>query len=170
MAVVRLPAGQQISIRPIRPGDGPELQAAYDRLSPRSQYHRFLAPKPHLSRSETRYLVNVDGHNHAALVATPVDDDCAIVAVARYVRLPDDPQAAEFAIVVGDEWHGRGVASALMVRLAEMARAHGITRFRATMLAENGPAHRMVRRIPGRIVRERHAGIVDELEIELAAV
>ena len=158
-----------VSIRPIRPDDGPELQAAYDRLSPRSQYHRFLAPKPHLSNRETRYLVDVDGHNHAALVATPVDDDRAIVGVARFVRLPDDPQAAEFAIVVGDEWHGQGVATALMARLAEVARAHGITRFRATMLAENGPAHRMVRRIPGRVVRERHAGIVDELEVELAA-
>lgn len=168
MNVVRLPSGREVSIRPIRPADAAELQAAYDRLSPRSQYQRFLAPKPHLTRSETRYLVDVDGHNHAALVATPVDDDRRILAVARFVRLPEAPHTAELAIVVGDEWHGLGLASALVARLAEVGRRQGITHFRATMLAENGPAHRMVRRIPGRVVRQHHAGIVDELEVELA--
>jgi GNAT superfamily N-acetyltransferase len=168
MAYVRPPA-REVSIRPIRPDDAGALQAAYDRLSPRSQYQRFLAPKPHLTRSETRYLVGADGHNHLALVATPADDDRRILAVARCVRLPEDPQTAEVAIVVGDEWQGLGVASALMARLAELARGEGITRFRATMLAENLPAHRMVRRIPGRVVRERHGGIVNELEVELGA-
>src|SRR5436305_11356838 len=119
MEKVRLPSGRQLLIRPICAGDGPALQAAYDRLSPRSKYRRFLAPKPHLSLADARYLVQVDGRDHVALVATPPHDPQQIVAVARFVRVPDDPQAAEFALVVGDGMQHEGVGSLLLARLTE---------------------------------------------------
>jgi RimJ/RimL family protein N-acetyltransferase len=168
MDVVRLPDGRGVRIRPIHSGDGPALRAAYDRLSPLSQYRRFLAPKPHLSGGETRYLVTVDGSDHVALVATPEADPEMIVAVARFVRLPDDPRAAEFAVVVGDDYHRQGVAAELLERLSREARLHGIERLRATVLAENLPAQRMVRRaLPGEIITDHQAGIVSEIEVRL---
>lgn len=165
---VRLRSGRDIVIRPIRPSDGPALKAAHDRLSPQTTYRRFLAPKPHLSSADARYLVDIDGQDHVAFVAVPSDDPQRIVAVARFVRLPEDPAAAEFAIVVGDRFQEDGLGSALVNRLAEAARERGITRFRATLLAENAPAHRLVRGIAGDVTRERHAGPVDEIEVDLA--
>ena len=169
MEPVRLRSGLQVLIRPIRPGDEPALQAAHDRLSARTKYLRFLAPKPHLNDGETRYLVQVDGHDHVALVATPVDAPDRIVAVARFVRLPEDPQTAEFAIVVGDALQHEGLGTQLMSALADAAGEHGITRFRATVLAENLAMHRLIRDLPGRVVREEHQGHVDEIDVELAA-
>ncbi|MEA2159736.1 MAG: hypothetical protein QOD66_2116 [Solirubrobacteraceae bacterium] len=169
MEPIRLHTGREVVIRPITPGDGPALQAAYLRLSPLSKYRRFLAPKPHLSTADTRYLVQVDGQDHVALVATPAGDPDWILAVGRFVRLPEDPRMAEFAVVVGDPFQGEGIATALVQRLSEAASALGITRLRATLLAENGPAHRLVRGIPGHIAAERRSGPVDEIEVELAA-
>ena len=169
MDVVRLPSGREVSIRPIRADDGVRLQAAYDRLSARSKYQRFLVAKPGLTDADARYLVQIDGFDHVAVVATPVDDPDVIIGVARFVRLPDDPSAAEFAVVVGDPFQREGLATELLKRLAGAATERGIERFRATMLAENAGAHRLVRGLsPGR-TQERHFGPVDEIDVELAS-
>jgi RimJ/RimL family protein N-acetyltransferase len=166
---MRLHSGREVVIRPIEPGDGPALQAAYDRLSPLSKYRRFLAPKPHLTNADTRYLVQVDGQEHVALVATRADDPSWILGVGRFVRLPEDPKTAEFAVVVGDASQREGLATALLQQLSEAASALGITRFRATVLAENIPANRLVRGLPGHVAAERHVGPIREIEVELAA-
>lgn len=166
MDMVQLRNGAEVEIRPIRADDGHRLEAAYERLSPQSQYSRFLAPKPYLSPSEIRYLVDVDQDSHVALVATPAGHPESIVAVARFVRLADDPAAAEFAVVVGDPWQRQGLASEMLSRLALEARRHGIERLRATMLAGNQPAHRLMRRLgpPRRVGGD---GPVHELEASL---
>jgi RimJ/RimL family protein N-acetyltransferase len=169
MEFVRLPSGRQVVIRPIRPADADELQAAHDRLSPHTRYLRFHGVKPHLAPSETHYLVSVDGRDHVALVATPVDEPERIAAVARFVRLPDEPDIAEFAIVVGDDFQHDGLGYALMAALTDAAALRGVRTFRANVLAENRAMHRLIRRLPGRVVREAHEGPADEIDLELCA-
>jgi RimJ/RimL family protein N-acetyltransferase len=141
----------------------------YRALSPESQYQRFLALKPTLTDSEVRYLVDVDGTNHYALVAMTTSSPDWIIAVARFVRAADDPEAAEFAIVVGDPYQGEGLGSELLERLADLAVERGIRRFRATALADNLAIHKLVRRLAGRLGKERRFGPVDEIEVDLAA-
>jgi acetyltransferase len=165
MGVVRLRSGRHVTIRPIRPDDGDALRAAYDQLSPASQYSRFLAPKPHLSVAETRYLVDTDGADHQAYVATLPRRPETIIGVARFVRLPEEPQVAEIAVVVGDMYHGEGIATALLERLASAAIASGIVRFRATMLADNTRARALMRQVAGRPGVERSIGHIREIEV-----
>jgi RimJ/RimL family protein N-acetyltransferase len=169
MDVVRLHSGREVTIRAIRPDDGPSLRAAYDRLSPESKYRRFLTPKPHLTKADARYLVQVDGSDHVALVATPAEDPDWILAVGRFVRLRDDPKAAEFAVVVGDPFQRDGLATELVGRLAQAATERGIARLRATMLADNVAARVLVRGVSRWPAGERHVGPVDEVEVELAS-
>ena len=169
MELVRLKSGRQVLIRPIRPEDGARLQVAHDRLSPETKYRRFLAAKPHLSAGEVRYLVNIDGRTHVALVATSQDDSGWILGVGRYVRLPDDPGGAEFAVVVADHIQGEGLGTELLERLADVAVSHGFTRLYATVLADHEPAHRLVHRLAKRQARLRKVGNLDEYEIDLAA-
>ncbi len=130
MELVRLQSGGEVLVRPIRADDAVRLRVAFERLSPESRYRRFLALKPHLSQREVRYLVDIDGSSHAALIATSPDDAGHIVAVGRYVAVPDDSQAAEFAIVVADHVQGQGLATELLERLAGAAVRHGFTRFK----------------------------------------
>jgi RimJ/RimL family protein N-acetyltransferase len=167
----KLKSGAVVAIRPIEPDDGERLAAAFARLSPDSRYRRFLSVKSRLSATETHYLIDaVDGRDHVALVATPARDPERILAVARFVRLPDDPDTAEFAIVVGDELQGQGLGTVLLQRLADEAVALGVRRFSALMLSDNVAAHRLVERLARRIPQWRRIGpAVDELEFELAA-
>jgi RimJ/RimL family protein N-acetyltransferase len=169
MELVRLSSGLEASIRPIRPDDASRIQAAYGRLSPETQYQRFLTIKPRLTRADLHYLTDLDGDRHFALVASPITEPNRIVAVARFVRASEDPGTAEFAIVVGDEFQGAGLGSVLLERLADAARARGVERFTATMLADNAAVRHLVDRLAGSSAHARHVGPTDELEIDLAA-
>lgn len=161
--------GREVAIRPIRPDDHERLRTSHARLSPESRYRRFLGTKPELSPADARYLVEVDGSDHFALVATlPEEPDEPIVAVARWIRLPDDPTAAEFAIVVGDAYQRQGLAGELMTQLAHAAVARGVKRFRASMLADNLAMHRLTAKLAAGPVRRRQLGSLSEVEIELA--
>ena len=146
------------------------LEDGLRQLSPESVQRRFLTPKSSFSRSELRYLTEVDGRDHVALVAEdPRLPVRRLIAVGRFVRLGDDPTAAEVAIVVADDWQRRGVGSALSERLATEARRLGIRRFTATMASTNEPARRLMAKLTTHLER-RHAGSgVDELMLDLAA-
>jgi RimJ/RimL family protein N-acetyltransferase len=92
-----------------------------------------------------------------------------LIAVARFVRLADDPEAAEAAIVVADDWQRRGLGSELAAQLAEEARTSGIRRFTATMAADNRPAQRLMQRLTSRLEERYAGGGVSELVLDLAA-
>jgi RimJ/RimL family protein N-acetyltransferase len=159
-----------VLVRPIRADDKAMLTDGLQQLSEESVRRRFLTAKRSFSRSELRYLTEVDGRDHVALVAEyPGEPVRRLIAVARFVRLHDDPGAAEVAIVVADNWQRRGVGSLLSERLAEEARRLGIERFTATMAADNKAAHRLMAKLTSHL-EQRHAGAgVDELVLDLAA-
>lgn len=156
-----------VHIRPIRPDDKTELAHALDRLSPESRRRRFLTAKPRFSGAELRYLTEVDGVDHVALVA--VNDSGEIVGAGRFVRFPDAPETADFAIVVEDAYQGQGLGGALARRLADRARAVGVRRFAATALSDNLAVHRLLQTISARLQPGERSGGVSELVAELAA-
>jgi hypothetical protein len=87
----------------------------------------------------------------------------AIVGVARFVRSPDVEAEAEPAIVVVDDWQGRGVGTALLKALTLRAREEGIERYSALVLAENEEILRLLSHVGE--VRQDRAGA--ELEVEV---
>jgi GNAT superfamily N-acetyltransferase len=163
---VELRDGSAVDVRPIRPTDKRLLREGFDRLSPESRYRRFLSPMPELSERFLAYLTEVDHHDHEALIA--IAPDGKGVGVARYVRSTTDPEVAEEAVTVVDDWQGRGVATALLTLLSGRAHTEGIRRFTSLVLAEN---HEMLEVLEGlspvRVI-DRETGTV-EVESELVA-
>jgi GNAT superfamily N-acetyltransferase len=136
--VVTLADGGQILVRPLLPSDRNELAQRYLELSPEARRLRFFNAPDHLSSRLLDYLIDVEGPDRCALVAQAVDDDGGPgVGLARYVRSQDDPSLAEAAVTVLDAYQSRGIASALLRRLADDARAHGISTFTASVMWEN---------------------------------
>ena len=73
------------------------------------------------------------------------------------------------AVAVVDDWHGRGVATALLTRLAERAHEEGIARFSATCLADNEEALDLVDELGATRETATESGLV-EAQIELPSV
>ena len=144
--------GTRVVIRPIRPSDKAGLSAGLTNLSELSRHRRFLSPKASFTSAELRYLTELDGHDHVALVAHL--EDGIGVGVARYVRMPGDPATADVAIVVADAMQGRGLGSLMADELAVVAAQNAIHRFSADILSDNVPAQRLLARLTRRI--ERH--------------
>jgi GNAT superfamily N-acetyltransferase len=163
-----LPDGTPILIRPIAPGDKTMLAEGLRRLSDASVRLRFLSSKPRFTAAELRYLTEVDGHDHIALVAIAGGADC-FVGVARCVRLQGRPATAEMAIVVADDWQGRGVGRVLAEALSAAARDAGVRRFEALVQASNAPARALARRIATRLEEGDQGGGVHALAFELVA-
>ncbi len=160
--------GSRLTIRPISAADKAELNAGLGRLSEATVHKRFLSPKTRFSSTELRYLTEVDGRHHAALVAEERDPPHRIVAVARYVELPGEPGTADVAIVVGDALQGQGLGSVLAAHLAEVAVREGVLRFSATMLGDNRAAHRLMAHLTDHLERrslsEGQSEVIAELQ------
>jgi RimJ/RimL family protein N-acetyltransferase len=145
--------GSTVLIRQVRGSDAPLLADGFARLSARSRQMRFLSSKTTLSAAELRYLTELDHHDHEALGALNPADGRG-VGIARYIRDPGDPRAAEIAVTIADDWQGRGLGRELLARLSDRARQAGICRFTATVSADNvamtGLLWKMGARLAGR--------------------
>ena len=146
--LLTLKDGTQVIIRPIRPDDAEDLQTAFQRLSMESIYLRFLSFKKELPKEEARYLASVDYTSRMAFVAICKENNRDIVVgVARYAVLENvHPEIAESAVVVEDEYQGRGLGKLLLWRLVNYARARGIHYLRGNLQIGNDRMLDLVRR------------------------
>ena len=142
---LRLPGGRAVLLRPIRPQDADAEQAFVSGLSLDSRHKRFHIGLHQLSPTLLHQMIEVDQRHHVALVAQEVLPDrdgvpaavARLVADARYVRNVVQPDEAEFAIVVADDWQSLGLGRALMARLADHARRNGVSAIFGDVLTEN---------------------------------
>jgi GNAT superfamily N-acetyltransferase len=73
-------------------------------------------------------LTTVDFTRDMALAAAlMLDGREVLIGVARYVLEPDG-RACEFALVVADDWQGRGIGRRLLEKLIAVARRRGLAR------------------------------------------
>jgi len=161
--------GTRVIVRPIEPGDGDKLRAAFDRLSPESRYRRFFTAMPRLSETMLHHLLDVDGSDRAAWAALDADTEGEPgIGVARYYRLDDQPDAAEMAVAVVDDYQHRGIGSLLLQHLSATAREHGIDHFVGTVLSQNRPMLDLIESAGGRYALDE-PGVL-RLEIDVPEV
>lgn len=128
--------GTPILIRALRPDDGPRMAEAFSRLEAESVYTRFFGPKTGLTEADYRTIREMDFATKVALiVTTEVDGREVVIASSSYSCFA--PDAAEVAFIVEEDYHGQGIARKLLHHLGLIARARGIVRFEAEVLAQN---------------------------------
>jgi RimJ/RimL family protein N-acetyltransferase len=146
---VRLRDGTAAVVVPLLHANREALHQEYARLSAETRFDRFLSPVPELSDTMLHHLVDdVDGVDHVALVLLVLADDGTELplGLARIIRYPDDPTAADVAVTVVDEWHGRGVATALLDVLMRH-RPRDVERLVTVVRAGNAASLAMLRRL-----------------------
>src|SRR3954451_1387161 len=123
-------------VRVTVPGDHEALRRFFHELSTESRHRRFFSfadPDDVLLDS---FCDSSDPSRQTTLVALrQVEGELRPIAVGSYLTLGN--RSAEAAFAVSDPFHGKGLGTILLERLATLATANGFRRFEAMVLPEN---------------------------------
>jgi len=134
---IELQGGVAATLRPIRPEDAAIESAFVHGLSEQSKFLRFMFTLHDLSPGMLSRFTQIDYDRELALIGViDTPDGEQQVGVARYITLEDE-ETCEFAIVVADEWQGRGLARQLFGALIEAARNRRLKVMTGVTLREN---------------------------------
>lgn len=125
--------GLRVVTRAVTPDDEPALWQFLTGLSPDSRRLRFFTGAADLRAEAQRGAAGDDAVHHGVLALAR---SRGIVGHATYVRAAGSDRA-EVAVEVADDLHHLGLATLLMIRLAQFAEELHITHFFAEVLAEN---------------------------------
>lgn len=132
-----LSGGGHVLIRPISKQDASAERAFIEGLSANTQRMRFMAHVKHPSDKFITALTHVDGISQVALVAVLKEGAAEkIVGVSRY-HLDAAKNRCECALVIADDWQHKGLGTALMKHLIELARTNQISTLESVEFAEN---------------------------------
>jgi len=122
-------------------------------LSPESRYFRFVSHMSELPASMLARFTLIDYDREMALVAvlkerrtdgeTVVESE-RIIGVSRYITNPDR-SSCEFALVVADDFNGKGLGSRLMESIMDVARDKGLAEIDGLVLANNAGMLKLMR-------------------------
>jgi acetate---CoA ligase (ADP-forming) len=130
--------GTTASIRVARPEDRQALRGFFAQLSPASRQKRFFS----LATPRPEWIDSLCDPSNPSKQLTLIvirlsEGTTRIIATGSYIAETDD--VAEVALAVDDAFHGKGIGSLLLERLALLAVSHGITRFWAITHIDNRP-------------------------------
>jgi acetyltransferase len=138
--VIEMRDGTEAFVRPLKPDDDKDkLYEMYSTLSKETNYYRFLNYQP-----VTRWIVEqwceVNYDDKMAIVAIAKENgEEKIIADSRYY-LDKTTGEAEIAIVVHDDYQGKGLGTKLLDYTIEVARKTGVKKLYAFL----SPANRRI--------------------------
>jgi len=155
-----------ITIRPICAADLALEQEFVNGLSAPTGYQRLMSGR-RPSLEELKRFTDIDYERELALIAiAPIQGRERQIGVARYVKL-SSPGDAEFAIVLSDDWQGRGLGTRLLASLLVAAKNHGVRRLVATTLSENDRMLALGRKLGFKLSADPGSATITNLTLDL---
>jgi acetyltransferase len=130
--------GRTLTVRPIRPEDGPQHLAFFERLDPADVRLRMFYSLRTLEPSQLARFTQIDYEREMAFVATAGDamGQDETLGVVRAICDPDNVEA-EFAVTVRSDLKRSGLGRLLMQRIVDYLRSRGTQRLVGTTMQEN---------------------------------
>jgi acetyltransferase len=151
--------GVEVLIRPIRPEDEPAMVKFHATLSERSVYLRYFhlmnLPQRVAHERLTR-ICFIDYDREMALVAARQGE---ILAVSRLTRIPGSNDA-EVAVLVSDQFHGRGLGKELLARLVTVGGDEKLSALKADILPDNRDVMRICEKLGFTLRHSAEDGVV----------
>ena len=126
--------GVEVFIRSVRPDDADLLRALFKSLSPESIYFRFFAAVKDFPDHMLERFARIDEDCEIALTA--LDQSGKMLGIACVVIMEDRVQA-EFSVLVGDPWQGKGIGAELLRRCLMLAKQQQVHTVWGRVLPEN---------------------------------
>jgi acetyltransferase len=115
-----LKKGIQVTFRPIKPEDETRFNELFKSLSEESVRFRFFELIKEMVHDTLSRYCNLDYDREIAIVAQ-LQNVSKIIGVVGLI-LDSERKKGEFAVMVGDAWHGLGLGSKLMLYIIEIAK------------------------------------------------
>ena len=141
---VRLHDDQWLTLRPIRPEDEPLWHALLGRCSPetiRLRFHYLFKSSTH--EMDVRFCF-IDYDREMTIVAEIGDGTERQLIGAASLIADADHRDAEYAVLVGDAWQGKGVGATLTNYTLDICRQWGIKKVVAEVAKDNCRMLRML--------------------------
>jgi acetyltransferase len=138
--------GSDVLIRPIRPEDEPAMVKFHATLSERSVYLRYfhlMNLSQRVAHERLTRICFIDYDREMALVA---ERNGEILAVARLTRVLGSNDA-EVAVLVSDQFHGRGLGKELLARLVIVGGDEKLAALKADILPDNRDVMRICEKL-----------------------
>lgn len=143
--------GTEILLRPIKPTDERLEQELFYSLSDRTTHLRFCASVGAMPHGTVQYFTTIDYDTQTAIVAVlETNGQEQIVGVGRYIG-EKESDMAELALLVQDDWQGKGLGTLLHTRLAQIAKSRNVGGFKAEILQDNKRALHVFTKVGGKI-------------------
>ena len=139
-ASAKLVDGAVITLRKLVAADAADVVRLYESLSEDECYNRFFTAHPAHVQTSALSLTEPSDSQYAL----GAFGSGKLLGVASYYIEIATPGRAEVAVVVAHSEHLRGVGTALLRRLGEIAKESGVHHLVADVLAENRPMHRVL--------------------------
>ena len=128
---------QTVTLRPIRPEDEDMEKELLAGLSEETQRYRFFEPLKDITHELLIRFCNIDYEREMAFVAEyDAGGKKRIVGVSRLI-INADQQNAEYAVLVADDFTGRGLGLKLSDKIVGFAKEKNIKKVYAVTLADN---------------------------------
>ena len=147
----------KLFVRPVKPEDAPLFIDLFNDMSATSIYYRFFTPIKELKPEMLARFTQIDYDREIAMVA--IKEDGAqekLLGVARIIGDPDG-KFGEFAVVVGDPWHGKGIGAVLLQKCLDIAKKRRFKTVTGFVLRENKGMLALGKKLGFKI--ERHSDI-----------
>jgi acetyltransferase len=131
-----LRGGRSVLLRPIRPEDETLVRELFQSLSKESMRYRFFQVIKEMSHEMLTRYCNVDYDREIAIVAEENRGKRRIIGVVRLVVEPGQ-KFGEIAVVVGDQWQGRGLGSKLLDCILRIGKDMGLNSVGGDVLTRN---------------------------------
>ena len=157
--------GKTMAVRPLLPSDEIAYRNFFYSLKEETIFLRFFHSITIFSRKMAQeHWANMDYRNFISLIGLVRNKaNNEVMAIATYAEV-DQPQWAEVAFVVREDFQGQGIAAYLLEELEKIAKGNGYIGFCASVLHENYP---MIHLFKKHYPNLTHKQIGKEIEIRM---
>ena len=133
----KLTDGTEVTLRPIRPEDEPLEHELLSTLSQETMRVRFFSIIKDITHEMLVRFCNIDYDREMAIVAELREGDKRkIIGIGRLIVEPDF-RSGEYAVLVHDDYHGKGLGYKLVDVIIGIAQDKGLEEIYGTVLTEN---------------------------------
>lgn len=158
-------SGVKVLMRPVRISDEPLFKDFFYSLSDKSIYRRFISSRKDMHHERLQEFVVIDYTRELIILAVVESlQKEIIVGVAQYGK-QESSHSAEVALVVRDDFQGKGVGTELLSYITFLARKEGLLGFTAEVLIENRPMLHLFEKM-GFIIEKRGGSGVYEMKMQ----